>query len=113
MADRSDSVMRNLDEGATRLNQAMTDVRELMRVVGQSDGTLRRFLDDPALYNNLNEASCGLVRLMPRIERILRDMEVFSDKIARHPESLGLGGVVSPSSGLKTVPPSGGLMPRH
>jgi ABC-type transporter Mla subunit MlaD len=113
LADRSDSVMRNLDEGAVRLNQAMIELRELMRVVGQSDGTLRRFLDDPALYNNLNDASCGLARLMPRIERILRDMEVFADKIARHPESLGLGGVVTPSSGLKTVPASGTSGPRH
>jgi hypothetical protein len=33
-------------------------------------------------------------------------METFADKIARHPESLGLGGVVSPSSGLKEAPSS-------
>ena len=30
----------------------------------------------------------------------------FADKIARHPESLGIGGVVSPSSGLKEAPSS-------
>jgi hypothetical protein len=26
---------------------------------------------------------------------------VFADKVARHPESLGVGGVVRPGSGLK------------
>jgi phospholipid/cholesterol/gamma-HCH transport system substrate-binding protein len=113
LADRGDSVMRNLDESSVRLNQTMTELRDLLRAVGQSDGTLRRFLDDPSLYNNLNEASCAITRLMPRIERILKDVEVFADKIARHPESLGLGGAINPSSGLKTVPPGGGLGPRH
>ena len=60
--------------------------------------------NDPELYNNLNDAACMLTRLMPRVDRILRDVEVFADKIARHPESLGVGGAINPSSGLKTVP---------
>jgi len=35
---------------------------------------------------------------------VLRDVEIFADKIARHPEQLGLGGVLRPSSGLKESP---------
>jgi phospholipid/cholesterol/gamma-HCH transport system substrate-binding protein len=31
----------------------------------------------------------------------LRDVKEFSDKIARHPEILGVGGAVKPSNGLK------------
>ena len=31
-------------------------------------------------------------------------VEVFADKIARHPESIGLGGAVRPSAGLKDMP---------
>lgn len=104
LADRGDSVMKNLDESAAKLNLTLTDVRELLRAAGQDDGTLRRFLGDPALYNNLNDAACQLNRVLPRVDRILRDMEVFADKIARHPESLGVGGAINPSSGLKTVP---------
>jgi phospholipid/cholesterol/gamma-HCH transport system substrate-binding protein len=106
MADRSNAVMKNLDESTEKLNRTLTDTRELVRAVSQSDGTLHRLVADPALYNNLTDASCMLVRILPRLDRILHDMEVFSDKIARHPESLGLGGVVSPSSGLKEAPSS-------
>jgi phospholipid/cholesterol/gamma-HCH transport system substrate-binding protein len=106
MADRSNSVMKNLDESTEKLNRTLTETRELLRAVSQSDGTLHRFVADPALYNNLNDATCMMVRLLPRLDRILHDMEVFADKIARHPESLGLGGVVSPSSGLKEAPSS-------
>ena len=96
--------MRNLDEGATKLNSTLTDAQGFLKVLTGSEGTFRRFLDDPALYNNLAEAACMLVRIMPRVDRALRDVEVFADKIARHPESLGVGGAISPSSGLKESP---------
>ena len=31
-------------------------------------------------------------------------MEVFSDKIARHPELLGVSGAIKPSAGIKDPP---------
>jgi ABC-type transporter Mla subunit MlaD len=104
MAERSAVIMRNLDESTDKLNQTLAEVRELLRAANQSDGTLRLFLNDPALYNSLTEAAYLLTRTLPRVDRILKDVEVFADKIARHPESLGIGGVVSPSSGLKESP---------
>jgi ABC-type transporter Mla subunit MlaD len=106
MAERSSAVMKNLDESTDKLNRTMTDVRELLRAGGQGDGTLRRVLLDPTLYNNLNDAACMLARSMPRLDRILRDVEVFADKVARHPESLGVRGAISPSAGLKEGPTS-------
>src|SRR5262249_3532846 len=111
MAERSGAIMKNLDESTERLNRTLTEVESLLRALNQGDGSLRRFLADPALYNNLNEAAYLLTRLMPRLERILHDFEVFADKIARHPESLGVGGVVSPSSGLKESPTRSSLRP--
>ena len=84
----------------------MTDVQELIRGLSKGDGTLRRFLTDPTFYNNLNDAALMLVKLMPRLDRTLRDVEVFADKIARHPELIGVGGAVSPSGGLKEGPSS-------
>jgi ABC-type transporter Mla subunit MlaD len=103
-AERSGSIMMNLDEGAAKFNKSMTDVQDLFRAVDQSDGTLRRFLSDPSLYNNLNNAVLRFNCLFPRLERILNDVEVFADKIARHPEALGVRGAISPNSGLKEAP---------
>jgi hypothetical protein len=65
---------------------------------------LRRFLVDPSLYSHLDEVVCMVGRLMPQLHRILKDFEAFADKVARHPESLGIGGVVRPGSGLKDPP---------
>src|SRR5262249_11573957 len=113
MAERSDAILRNLDESTDKFNRLMTEITGLLRAGGQGDGSLRRFLSDPSLYNNLNDAACLLVRIMPRFDRVLRDLEVFADKIARHPESLGVGGAIRPSGGLKESPTSRTLSPPH
>jgi phospholipid/cholesterol/gamma-HCH transport system substrate-binding protein len=112
VAERSASVMRNMDESSIKLNRLLSDIDELLRTMFQGEGSLRRLATDPALYNNLTDAACMLVRIMPRVDRMLHDMEVFADKIARHPESLGLGGVVRPSAGLKEAPRTSNSWPQ-
>lgn len=101
LADRGESLMKNLDESAVKLNRLLTDMQDLFRGTAKGDGTLPRLLNDPELYNNLNAAACGVARMIPQLHRILKDVEVFADKIARHPEALGVGGAVRPGSGLK------------
>jgi phospholipid/cholesterol/gamma-HCH transport system substrate-binding protein len=93
MADRSAAIMHNLDEATDRLNRLLQ--------MFQGSGSLQLLLSDPSLYNNLNEAACMIKRMMPTIDRALQDLELFADKLARHPESIGLGGMINPSSGLK------------
>jgi phospholipid/cholesterol/gamma-HCH transport system substrate-binding protein len=112
LADRGDSIARNLDETTDRLNKTLTDVQALFRVIGQEDGTFKRLISDPSLYNNLDAAACQVNRMMTRVDRILKDMEVFADKLARHPELIGAGGIVRPSSGLKEAPTSVSMYPR-
>jgi phospholipid/cholesterol/gamma-HCH transport system substrate-binding protein len=106
LADRGDAIARNLDATLDKLNRNLTDLGDLVRVIGQSDGTLKRLINDPTLYNRLDDVLCGLDKSMPRVDRILKDMETFADKLARHPEKLGLGGVVRPDSGVKDPPAS-------
>jgi phospholipid/cholesterol/gamma-HCH transport system substrate-binding protein len=100
---RSESTARNVDESMAKLNRMLTDLSGLKNTLDQ-DGTIQRLLKDPSLYNNLNDAACLLVRGMPRIDRILKDLETFADKLARHPELLGVRGAVRPSDGLKNPP---------
>jgi phospholipid/cholesterol/gamma-HCH transport system substrate-binding protein len=104
LADRTPSILRNLDEGTDRLNRALGDLQDLLRAGSKADGTLHRLLADPSLYNHLDEAACMITRLLPRVDRVLQDVETFADKIARHPEALGLGGVIRPGTGLKEAP---------
>jgi phospholipid/cholesterol/gamma-HCH transport system substrate-binding protein len=104
IGERGPSLMKNLEEASIQLNKTLADARELLQAIGRSEGTFQKFMTDPALYNNLNDTALMATRIMPRLDRALRDFETFADKIARHPESLGLGGVVRPSSGLRDGP---------
>jgi phospholipid/cholesterol/gamma-HCH transport system substrate-binding protein len=105
-ADRAPNLAKNLDETTEKLNKALTDAHELLRAIGEGDGAFRKFIMDPSLYNHLDDAACQLSKMMPRVERILKDAETFADKLARHPELIGAGGAIRPSSGLKDGPSS-------
>src|SRR5262249_19214325 len=76
-ADRGESISRSLDETTNRLNRTLGDVQALLRVIGQEDGTFKRFISDPSLYNNIDMAACQVTRLLSRGERIVKDLEVF------------------------------------
>ena len=43
----------------------------------------------------------SLSMLLKNLQPIVQDMRVFTDKVARRPELLGVGGALRPSSGLK------------
>jgi phospholipid/cholesterol/gamma-HCH transport system substrate-binding protein len=96
--------VREFNEGAVKFNKLMGEARELLRAVAQSDGTVRRLIAEPSLFNHLDDTALMMKRIVPRMDRVLKDFEVFADKLARHPEALGLGGVVRPSTGIKEAP---------
>jgi phospholipid/cholesterol/gamma-HCH transport system substrate-binding protein len=104
MAERSEAILKNIEESTDKLNKVLADARDLMNSVSRREGTLQKLLSDPSLYRSLDETACQFAKLVPQLQRILRDVEIFADKIARHPESLGIGGVVRPGTGLKEPP---------
>jgi phospholipid/cholesterol/gamma-HCH transport system substrate-binding protein len=104
LGERADSITRNVDEALVSLNKTLGDVRALMQALDQANGTLKKFLTDPSLYNNIDAAVVTVLRMIPRFDRILKDFETFADKLARHPELIGAGGIIRPSDGLKNPP---------
>lgn len=104
IADNAEPVMKNLATAADNLSQTLAEARQTLSLLNKADGTLSRLLTDPQVYNNVAEATAALTRTLHRAEKIARDFEIFADKIARRPESLGLGGIVRPNTGLKESP---------
>ena len=98
---RGEQMVAKLDSSLTNIDMLLTELNRFARVVNQKDGTLQKFIANPSLYDNLDRSSQSMVVLMRNLEPIMRDMKEFSDKIARNPELLGVGGAVRPSSGLK------------
>jgi ABC-type transporter Mla subunit MlaD len=104
VSDRIDKIAQNLEIGSDQFARTLMDVRDILRTFSKAEGTLMKFINDPSFYLNLNETAVGVQKILPRFDRILKDLEVFADKIARHPEALGIGGAVRPDSGLKEAP---------
>lgn len=98
---RGEQMVAKLDSSLTNIDTLLTELTRFARVVNQKDGSLQKFIANPSLYDNLDRSSQSMMVLMRNLEPILRDMKEFSDKVARNPELLGVGGAVRPSSGLK------------
>ena len=95
---------KNLAEGSTELSDTLKSFRLTLKQFNNGDGSLAKFLSDPAFYNKFAAAADALSATLARTTRIANDLEVFADKIARRPEILGVGGALTPSSGLKGSP---------
>lgn len=104
LGEKGPAILKSFEETSDTLNRTLKDVRELIQLAARSEGTVSKLVFDPSLYNNLNDSATMVNRILPRLDRVLRDVEIFADKLARHPELIGIGGVVRPSSGVKETP---------
>lgn len=106
LAQRSTSIVTRLDGTLANLEGLSGELKDLVQFVSKQDGTVRRFAADPELYENLNQSASSLAVLLQNMEPIMRDLRIFSDKVARHPELMGVGGAMNPSSGVKDPLPA-------
>jgi phospholipid/cholesterol/gamma-HCH transport system substrate-binding protein len=101
LAEHSRSMVVKLDGSLGQLESLLTELNTFARMVNAEDGSLQRFAADPELYENLNASAAALSSLVQNLDPVVRDVRVFSDRIARHPELLGVSGALKGSSGLK------------
>jgi len=111
IAENSDAILKNVAGAADALSKSLVEVRTALVVLNRGEGTFQRVLADPALYNNLNDSAAALNRTLQRADKIAQDLQVFSDKVARRPEIIGVGGALRPSAGLKDAPCAPGSGP--
>lgn len=73
------------------------------------EGTVGRLLRDRTVYDRLNQTMDRVNYLTKQMEPILFNAQVFSEKIAQHPELLGVRGALFPNPGTsrEVSPPRG------
>jgi ABC-type transporter Mla subunit MlaD len=96
--------IQNISKAADELAKTIAESRQVIALLTRDNGTLGKFVNDPQLYNQLADAASNLNRTLIRAEKIAKDLEVFADKVARKPETIGIGGALRPSTGLKESP---------
>jgi len=104
LAKATPSIVTKLDSSLGQLDTLLKELTTIAKIVNQGEGTLSKLANDPTLYENLNRSAASMPVVLRNLEFIARDIRIFSDKIARHPELLGVSGALNGSSGLKDSP---------
>ena len=103
LADRGASVANRLDATLANFEAISSDLAVLSANLKREDGSLAQLASNPSLYRNLDASAENLNLLLANLAPVLRDLRVFSDKIARHPELIGVRGALRGSDGQKAV----------
>ena len=101
LAKHSASIASKLDSSVGSLELLLAELNQFARALSKPNGSLNMLVSDPQLYHNLNQSAAALQIVLRNLDPVVKDMRAFSDKVARHPELIGLGGALRGSSGLK------------
>lgn len=101
LAQRGDVMVARLDRSLASLDVLLGELARFSKLANSEQGSLHQLAADPDLYNNMERATQSLSVVLRNLEPVIRDFREFSDKIARNPELLGVGGAIQPSSGLR------------
>ncbi len=101
VGQRGPVMVAKLESSLGSLETLLGELSIFAKAVNQPDGTLQKFASDPSLYENMDRSAQSLAVLLKNLEPVLGDLREFSDKVARNPELLGVGGAMRPSTGLR------------
>lgn len=95
--EATEDVLRTIDN----LDALLLDLRRFSARLNSGNGTVARLIEDEQLYVQLVQTLENVEQLTHRLQPIVEDVRVFTDKIARDPRQLGVRGALdSRGSGL-------------
>ncbi|MEX0978373.1 MAG: MlaD family protein [Pirellulales bacterium] len=101
LGERGDQIVTRVDRAVSRMDELLGILSDFGRKLNSGQGTLGKLMSDQELYNNLNSTVRNFECLSRELKPIISDVRVFSDRIARHPEILGVRGAIQRSPGTK------------
>ncbi len=82
------STIQNLDSLLTDLKRVSASVDQVVQRVNNGQGTFAKLVDDDELYYTLIHTLQNIEVVTRRLQPVIEDARVFSDKVARDPSSL-------------------------
>jgi len=101
LGERGTAMVAQIDRTIGRLDETLQQAALFTKALNESDGTLGKLVRDPQVYQDLAQAAATVNKLTKELRPIVDDVRVFTDKIARHPEQLGVRGALDRRPGLK------------
>ena len=101
LGERGEEIVMRVDRAVSRLDELLGILSDFGRKLNSGQGTLGKLMNDPELYNSLSAAVRNVECITGELKPIISDVRVFTDRIARHPEILGIRGAIQRSPGTK------------
>jgi len=101
LGQEGEMIVARFSRVTQRIDLAMEQIAEITAGLNRGQGTIGQLLRNPELYQTVLATANNVEQISLSLEPIIRDARIFADKIARHPELLGVRGAISQSQGAK------------
>ena len=95
LAERGDELVDQVVTTLRSLDGALRQVETFGVTLNNSNGTVKRLLEDEELYFQIRRTVQNIEDATAKIRPILDDVRIFSDKVARDPRELGVRGALT------------------
>jgi phospholipid/cholesterol/gamma-HCH transport system substrate-binding protein len=85
LGQKGEQLMNDLGRSVENLEEISSQLVVFTQALNSSDGTLGKFINDRELYDDVRETVSNLHSASRRIEPILRDVRILTDKMATDP----------------------------
>ncbi len=89
-----EEITQNLIQSVRSANELLANFAHMSRSLQNKDGTIGQLIHNPELYNRLNRTVGEIETLVRKLEPIIDDVRVISDKVARDPGQFGVRGLL-------------------
>lgn len=102
IGEQGPELVENLNASLLKIDSLVADIGSFAEGIGNSEGTVGKLLNDPELYNNLNETvrnareiSNQLKPIIIQLQPLMDDVRYTVDGVARDPGQLGIRGALN------------------
>lgn len=91
LGERGGDIVDQVESSVTQFEEVMGQLVQFTEKINSQEGSLGQFINNPELYNNVNNTVVRVEQLARDIRPIVNDVRVLSDKLARDPSRIIFG----------------------
>jgi phospholipid/cholesterol/gamma-HCH transport system substrate-binding protein len=114
LGQKGEAIVQNIVDSAASINELLANFAQLSQSLKNKEGTVGQLINNPELYDRLNRTLAEIELVVRKLEPIVNDVRVITDKVARDPGQMGVRGILDrrpPGTGQKFAVPQDDLPP--
>ena len=114
LGQKGEAITQNIVDSIRSVNELLANFAELSQALKSKEGTVGQLIHNPELYERLNRTLAEIELVVRKLEPIVNDVRVITDKVARDPTQMGVKGILDrrpPGAGQKFAIPQADLPP--